>query len=263
MSTDKEKLAGEIDSFCQKLPTHRIWKRYRRSHDLTIKYWMLKGDAQLLGKSLKARFAGGGGNPLRRAENQGKINDFERSLFETQTNVFEAIFALVQVSWEDIKAFTEDISDPCLETERHLFLEIFKEHFDGQLIRAAEGYKFSTKNAIERAKLLRSQMRIYVSQGEEKPLTPKQRHRAGLKTGNDFYWLPFLLGITKSLAKHDSSIKEHYHNVWQQLSNFANVQEEAVLKNKRVSPKCKVKGIKWEDGQFYTGTRGGYEKGFA
>lgn len=260
-NTSKQKLAKKIESFCWKLPTYQLWEQYRKTHDLSLEYWRLKGEAGLLGRNLKARFLGGGGNPARQAEQKGLINNFERRLIEAQVDVFDVIFSLLQTAWEDIKTATSNISDPCLQTERAFFCAILREHFDTRYTKAARGYKFTTRQALARAEILGWRPPPLC---EIQPLTSQQRKQLGLEqVGNDFFYLPFLLTITEDLSKNDDAIAKHYLRVWEELKHFTNVQKNFVIESRKTSdPSKRTLSVKWSNGNFYVGSKGGYKRGF-
>lgn len=263
MKKQNRLIVKQVDDFMSQLPSQELLLRYFTAHYLVAEYLRLKDQSILLGKCLKARFGGGGGNPARKSLDAGTIDRYEYDLIWTLVDVYEALFNLIQTGWEDIQAALSSLSDECLSSETDLFLEILREHYDTRFRNCAEGHKLSVSNVEVAAKLTREA--VWKKQFDtnwlgEVEFSDQERLEAGFsKHSNNFLWIPLVLGICRESAKKDSSVKNQLRKVYNELANFADKQATAIYKSRHESdPTQRVYSIKWENQIPYIGSKGGY-----
>lgn len=263
MAKPNKHLVQRIEEFMSQLPSQELLVRYFTAHYLVAEYLRLKDQSILLGKCLKARFGGGGGNPARKPLDAGTIDQYEYDLIWALVDVYEALFNLVQTGWEDIQAALGSLSDECLSSETDLFLEILREHYDTKFRVCAEGHKLSVSNVEVAAKLTRKAIGgnpIKPNWFGEIEFSDQERFDAGFSQhSNNFSWLPLVLGICRESAKKDSSVKNQLRKVYNELAHFADKQATAIYKSRHESdPTQRVYSIKWENQIPYIGSKGGY-----
>lgn len=259
----KQSITNKIEAFTSQLPREDLLERYKKTHDLVAEHLYLRGQAILLGMCLKARFGGSGGNPAKKALQHEFIDWYEYSLIWSLVDVYQSIFNLIQIAWEEIQGDCAVVCDPCLSSETELFLEILGEHYDSKFKQAAKGYKLTPKNVLNTAKAARETVshRVVKADLPITELSEQERLECGLpQRTTEFLWLPLVLQICEKNSRKDLVIAEQYKKAWKELSRFADTQEKAVLKSKiETDPSQRVYGRKFQDGTHYRGAKGGYK----
>lgn len=253
----------KFTDFGSQLPSEGLLRPYRECHDLVVERLHLNEQATLLGQSLDAKFAVGGGNPAKRAWNNEQIDEYTYWLIETLTDVYHAIFLLIQTAWEDLQA---DFSLLGIYDEVRLFCEVLTEHYDVKFKRCIDGYKLTVTNVEKTDKLFKQKVYPVLSNpikvGEIK-FSEQERADAGLLTETRFFWLPMILKQCREIAKHDSIIKERITTVDRKLVEFVAKKASLASQSRHQSDSTKrMRSVKWENQRHYIGVRGGGYKSF-
>jgi hypothetical protein len=245
MKLSKKYRFGE---FGKTLPSEALLRRYKDCHDLSCEYLYLKGQAVLLGESLDAKFARGGGNPAKRAFKRDEIDRYGYLLIHKLTGVYQAVFNLIQGTWEEL----EDSFAPMgVSNEIELFCEVLREHFDNKFKKCILGHKLTCTDVHTTAKLFREKIFPVLSDpvkvGEVLP------------GKSDYFWLTLILKETRQLSRRDIIVKELLQVVDCEVSEFVQ-WHSSYLKTCQRKPNSEenLYSIKWEKQNLYVGCLGGY-----
>lgn len=263
MSKQSKPIEKRIEKFMSQLPSDDFLLRYFNVHYLVAEHLRLRNQSVLLGKCLKARFGGGGGNPARKSLDAGMIDQYEYDLIWALVNVYQALFELIQMGWEDIKAELSSLSDECLSSETDLFLEILREHYDTRLRLCVEGYNLTVSNVEAASQLIKKAIGgnpLNPNWFGEIEFSDQERSAAGLsQRAKYFVWFPLILSISRECAKKDSSIQRQLGKFYQEFHCFLDKQAIAVQKSRHEPDRSqRVYSIKWENKIPYIGSKGGY-----
>jgi hypothetical protein len=251
LNLSKQQLT-RIEKTTQNLPTEDILSQYQKIHeDLLTHFFVLRHQSILLGECLKARFGGGGGNPAERALKRGEIHEYEYQVIWALVDCYQTIFTLIQMNWESISQLL------CFESEVSLFLEILREHYDGQFKRCFKSHNYTSQHAQQQARILKKMTGALATEAPLVEMTPQERKKAGLpKETNYFSWLPLILQIAQDNCKKNPHMKRYYNKCWEELSRLADIHEYWTNNHRGES---RAKAVRWKDGQFSIGTQGGYK----
>lgn len=271
MTKPNKHLVQRIEEFMSQLPHDEFLKQclyvYTKTHDIVAEHRRLRNQSVLLGKCLKARFGGGGGNPARQLLDAGMIDRWESEYIWALVDVYQALFNLIQIAWEDIKAELSFLSDDCPNSETDLLFKILGEHYDVKFKKCINGYTLTVTNVETAAKLTRSA--VWKKQFDpnwlgEVEFSDKERLDAGLKErSKQFVWFPLILPICRESAKRDSSVKEQLRKLYQELSYFADKWAKAIHKSRHEQdPLQRFHSVRWENQILHIGCRGGGYRSF-
>lgn len=250
----------QLESFMAQLPSDSLLK-YAETQDL-IKEWLkAKSNAIWLGKCLKARFGGGGGNPAKRALNAGRIDNDDYTRILAVVELYAIFFALIQTAWEEIQ---ESIS--CIEnypkSETELFFEIMREKYDKPFMRAVKGCKRSAPNNELLAKIGKDTIRR--ARGHKDwvgDLTPEESAIVAplISKEIDFSWHSLVDAICKEAAKEDIEIKRQLQRYIDAIGRVFDLIVQAYRRERSPNPPGRFKSEKWENGRYRAGKTGGFE----
>lgn len=255
-----KQLVAQVEPFVTQLPSNSLLE-YAKTQDLIEEWLETKDYAIWLGKCLKARFGGGGGNPAKKALNAGQIDQFDYTEMLAIVEVYTIRFALVQTAWEEIQ---ESIS--CIEnspkSETDLFLEILREAFDRLFMEVVQGCKRSASNSELLAKIARNA--IWRHSGDKDwagGLTPEEFTIVAslISKKNDFSWGSLVDAICKEAAKEDIEIKRQLQRYNAAVGRVCDLLLQAHRRERSPNPPGKIKSKKWENGRCRLGKKGGFE----
>lgn len=254
MKSQKDRLVAKIEEKMANLPNQKILARYQNAHaNLIDEFFRLRYQSILLGKSLKARFGGGGGNPCDAPLQQGLIDRYQYELILGLTDVYRSIFDLIQTNWSAIKPTMLILEDGC-NSESELFFAILAEHYDMRLMGCKDGYSLTPTHAKNTAAKLRkktSQLIIDILADE----LPVDRKKCGSISNRKHFWLPLALSIAKENLKSNPSLHSYYRNCWKELSRFANIHERWASQHRS----DRASAVRWKNGELAIGVPGGYK----
>jgi hypothetical protein len=258
-----KKAVTKVQKYTEWLPSNKLFLRYyiQAHRDLVIEFLTLRQQSVILGKCFKARFGGGGGNPAEDALTEGYIDEYERDVIWALVDAFQAIFTLIQMNWNAIKAETSFISESFLSSETTLFFEILREHYDDKFMQCVDGYTFTPAQAKERAKELREQTDLLnlPSLPQTDMSTVDVRKKCGLNYRNKyFYWLNLVLDIGQKQAKKNKSYKKYLDDFHVAVSRVADIYEYWGSQHR--TPEDRAKAVKWKDKKKSVGCKGGYQQ---
>ncbi len=244
MKPSKKYRFGE---FGYTLPSEALLRRHKDCHDLSCEYLYLKGQAVLLGQSLDAKFARGGGNPAKRALKHNQIDKYGYLLIHRLTGVYQAVFNLVQGAWEELEASFAPMG---VKDEIELFCEVLREHFDNKFKKCIVGHKLTCTDVHTTAKLFKE--KIFPLLGDPVKIGTV------LPEKSEYFWLTLILKEARQLSKKDSIVKELLQVVDFQVSTFVDWHSTYVKACQQESdPEGKIYSIKWENQNLYVGCKGG------
>lgn len=255
-----KKTATKIQKYTKSLPTDELLKKYFQVQDLAIQFLVLRKRSTILGECFKARFGGGGGNPADDALARGDVDEYERDVIWALVDVFQSIFTLIQMNWNSIKAENSSISEPFLSSETNLFLQILREHYDGEFMQCVDGYSFTPTQVKERAKNLRQQTDVVnLPKSVQAGMDMSQREKCGLSDRNKyFYWLNRVLDISQERAKKDKTYKKYLLDFHVNVSRVADIHEYWGSQH-RLQPD-RARAVKWKNKKKSVGCKGGYQQ---
>lgn len=253
----------KLTKFTSKLPTDSLLEKYKQVHqDLVIQFFVLRNQSHLLGQGLKARFGGGGGNPIKKALSKGEIDDYEDQVIWAMIDCYQAIFNLIQMNWESIKKHLpkyvgDYLKEQSLKSETTLFLEVLREHYDDHLKRCAEeGYTFTPSHAKHRAEIMRRMIGAIEKEKKMVVIGTKERKETGLPVQHKYFvLLSSLLDVCESEVKRGKQPSVYLENCWRELSRLTEIHEYWSSQHRGES---RARAVKWKNGKFLIGTKGGY-----
>lgn len=137
-------LVKEVETFMSNLPSDYL-KQYgkdyikkntpKKQRELAIrtllKQWQAERDHNnLIGKCLKARFGGGGGNPAQEAWRKKEISDRDYKVLSAAVEHKAAMFSWMQFGWPYIKAELDRLFIDEFHSETQFYFEVLKEAMD-------------------------------------------------------------------------------------------------------------------------------------
>lgn len=254
MKSQKDRLVAKIEERMANLPNQKILARYQNAHaNLIDEFFRLRYQSSLLGKCLKARFGGGGGNPCDEPLQKGFIDKYQYELIWGLTGAYQSIFTLIQMNWSAIEAAMLLFEDG-YNSESELFFAVLAEHYDNRLIACKDGYTFTPTHAKNTAKLLRKKTSQLTIDAVTKEL-PIDRKKCGLTSNQKHFWLPFVLSIATENLKNNPSLQSDYKDCFKKLSHFADIQERWASQHRS----DRASAVRWRNGQLAIGVSGGYK----
>ncbi len=252
----------KVEEFMSQLPSEflltDVLRVYGRVTPLVHKWLEMRGAAQDLGKNLKARFGGGGGNPAYQAWKAGKIDELDYKFLTSIVDYHEALFAVIQLGWGYIE---EDLCclDTYPKTETAFYFEILREQYDGTFQRYLKGCKLTVKMYEDEAKLFCTGVASLATVPDPRwilKLTPEQRQKLKVqKTGDPkTFWLPLALRICYQNAPTDDPLKRKLRELSQKLAYMAQLMAVAAQQERSPNPPRRLRSEKWKNGRLYEGT---------
>lgn len=252
-------LLGQIEPFMTQLPSKSLLK-YAKTQDLIKKWLEAKSHAMWLGKCLKARFGGGGGNPAKKALKLGQIDEIDYANILAVVETLATTFSLIQTAWEEIE---ESISylDNSPKSETELFLEILRERYDLPFLRIAKGCKRSLPRGEALAKIGRDAIWQNCnnpnwdgtfSSEQSAILTPL------ISRKSNFSWGVFVMDICRQEAKNDTEINRQLQKHFHAIGHVCDLLLQAYRRERNPNPPRRFKSEKWEDGRCHPGKKGGF-----
>ncbi len=253
MPSQREQLLAKIEERTARLPNKQILLKYQKVHaDLVDEFFRLRYQAILLGKCLKARFGGGGGNPCDEPLQRGLIDEYQYEVVWGLADTYQSIFTLIQMNWSAIEPIMAILEDTC-KSESELFFTILTEHYDNRMINCKDGYNFTPAQAKNTASSLRVKTsKLIIDALQDEALI--DRKKCGLTSTGKHFWLPLVLSIAEENLKKNSSLIPYYRACWAKLSQFADIHERWASQHKR----DRAYAIRWRDGEKAIGRKGGY-----
>jgi hypothetical protein len=150
-------LVKEVETFMSNLPSVYL-KQYgedyikkntpKKQRELAIrtilKQWQAERDHNnFIGKCLKARFGGGGGNPALEAWQKGEISELDYKTIYAIVDHIAAMFCWIQIGWPYIKAAVERFFIDEYHSETQFFFEVLKELMDETFKSCINGKRIS------------------------------------------------------------------------------------------------------------------------
>lgn len=244
------------------LPSDSLLK-YATTQDLIKRWLKAKSHALWLGKCLKARFGGGGGNPAKKALKAGHIDQFDYTAILAVVELHATTFALIQTAWEEIQESISCIKNsPNSETE--LFFEILREGYDIPFMRIVKGCKRIAKKGELLAKLGRNavwQHSEAIDPDWDGMLTPEESAIVNplLLNRSDFSWYTFVTHICKEAAKKDIEIKRQLRRHFDAIGYVCDLLVQAHRRERSLNPPRRFRSERWENGRCRIGKKGGFE----
>lgn len=259
-STSKQRYetAKQIEVFMSDLPSSFLHK-YAETKPLIAELRRLQNKAHLYGRCLKARFGGGGGNPLLREWKSKKICDFEYRWIDGDISFLQTVFAIIQNGWDYIEPELKQSIIDYPNSETALFFEVLKEEFDGEFLQKINGLKLTAKQIEADAKLVRD-----ICNGCRAELTEqefKQRKEQNKKKGDTLLpgsWISTIHNICVKYANHDPALKRKLEDLDRIYADLADMVAKTCREERSDNPPKLIKSVKWKDGLLYEGVKGGF-----
>jgi hypothetical protein len=257
-SKQRYETAKQIEVFMSDLPSSFLHK-YATTKSLIAELRRLQDKAHLYGRCLKARFGGGGGNPLLRAWKSKEICDFEYKWIDRDISFLQALFILIQNGWDYIEPELKQSIIDYPNSETKLFFEVLKEEFDGEFLQKVNGFKLTAKQIEADAKLVEN-----ICNGHRADLTEeelKQRKEQNKKKGDTLLpntWIVTILNICWKYANHDPVLKGKLEDLDRIYAELAGMVVVTSRKERSDDPPKIIRSVKWKNGLLYEGVKGGF-----
>lgn len=220
--------------------------KYAKTDDLIAEWLSLNNRAKYMGLCLKARFGGGGGNPSLMDWQQGRIDKSDYLIIMSLVEIYDSMFSLFQSGWayiyEEIKNF-----DQYPNNEVCFFLNVVKQEFDYEFIRAVKGYKQNFREVEEKSKTLRD----IIYKGNWWTEEPSSERYIDYET-----WVSIAMNACAKHAKKDEAIKNLLDNFLHQCAKAHDLIAREAARERRSNPPRRIQSVKWENGRRYVGARG-------
>lgn len=218
---NKHTLVKNLNQLVTTLPSSYLKESTKDATQLV--YWhFLQEDAQLLGECLSARFTRRGGNPARRYWKEGKISESSYEYVNSQVDVWDLFYDLLQLAWDDMKRINSLAPQKFpFEQEQDLFFTVLSDHYNGQFSTCLQQYHKYSPADMEKAKTM-----IRAAYWENKTFTPKQQQEFDKLAGNVSAnpWFSYATQFFIALAKDDSVVAkklEEYRKVVTDLTDLS------------------------------------------
>lgn len=254
-------LAIEILALSNQLPSASL-KQFITTIDLACEWRKNQKSANLLGHCLKARFGGGGGNPAKDAMKKGIIDELGYEIFENWTKIYQSLFTVYQLSWNDIwEVFKniDDINNDRPTSEQQLFLTTIRDDRNNSFYSAVTGRDISIKTLEACCKqIVQSNIKYQCSEesiflnvielSKYEKILPKFHLQ---NTWTDLAWF-----ICHDVANTDTNIKKALKIYWNNVTALAQLMKSACEKEGQNKPIGRVGGESWKNGRKnYIGNR--------
>jgi hypothetical protein len=264
MSKRNSAIAKKVEHFMANLPSDYLWQ-YATTQDLINEWLALRHYSTNLGECLKARFAGGGGNPALRALQAGEIEQFDYDLVMAIVNWYESIFNLVQSGWEYIDQELSAVLEDYPSTELKMYLEILKDFADTKFQMAIKGYKISIQEEEKRVKLFCDAFNRGVSIRHENLTVLSASHREKLLLQKSppeakNFWLSMVMAILFSKQKQDNSIKNLCNDYLYKMKILNELYLAGYRAERGKNKPGRFQSRQFKNGELYLGVKGGYRK---
>lgn len=235
---------GYLTKKLEKVPSDALLIQYKDCHDLFLEHLHLRDQATLLGMQLDAKLGrGDGGNPARRAYNQGKLDCYGFSLIEKLTRNYLAIFQVIVAIWEFLPPLG-------LEDTDELFSEVLQEHFECKFQKAVNGYVLTTKQVEQQARVFRQKVHPILGN--------PQKVGEIIPESDQHPWFNLVLNTARKLAETDVIIHQAVADLDREISSFVNWHAD-FASGSRQGGNTKLNSLKWKDKQLFVGVKGGYQ----
>ncbi|MDY6898409.1 MAG: hypothetical protein SWZ49_10070 [Cyanobacteriota bacterium] len=260
-------LCEKISPFTSDLPSQTLG-HYIQTNDLLQEWLKVKYAALLFGESLKARFMRGGGNPAKRALNDGYLDNIGYEVHMAWVSFCASEFTLYQTAWEEIFDSFKHLEDSPKD-EVSLFFDGIKQHYDNKFLCKANGGKSSIKNFESYMKLLRDILKRHQNNrnwtGELSSQDTRTINKVLFNDRDDISniqsqpsWGYLAFRICEETAKQDGAVlralRQYYNDLlWLTSLNVDSCQSQ----RKNISRSRWSES--WKDGQQLLRTSSGYK----
>lgn len=257
-SKQQREVAKQIEPFMSDLPSAFLYK-YAKTQPLIVEWRRAQNKARFYGLCLKARFGGGGGNPLFRAWKNKEICDFEYKFIDADLTWLSALFTTIQSGWDYIEVELQKSFIDYPDNELSMFFEILREEFDNDFQDKVKGFKLPLKSLEADAKSVQE-----ICSGDRPDLTEnewrafkKEKYKSG-ETLSQSGWLTPVLNICWQHTEKDEVLKNKLEELDRIYGQIANMVVVAIRQERSPNPPKILHSTKWEDGILHEGVKGGY-----
>lgn len=260
-------LCDRIVPLTSDLPSQTLG-HYLKTDDLLQEWLKVKYNALLFGESLKARFLKGGGNPAKRALNDGYLDNNGYEVHMAWTSVCASEFTLYQTAWEEIfnsfKHFEDSPKD-----EVTLFFDGIKQHYNNKFLSRVSDGKFSIKDYEAKMKLLRDILKRNLNNrnwvGELSTQDTEMINNVLFDNHLDINkveiqpdWGYHAFRICEETAKQDRVVLRALRQYYNDLLWLTSLNVE-FCQNQRKDKHRSIWSEKWKDGHQFLRTPSGYK----
>lgn len=247
-------VAKQIEEFMAQIPSREL-KRYATTQALLAEWLKLDGQATWLGQCLKSRFGGGDGNPALRAFQAGELPEFGYEFTMSLVDCCESLFNLVQSGWEYIEQELSQVLEDCPKNELELYQRILQEQYDNSFKDCLKQQKTTVSDLEESTKLAKKAI------GDSKisptvTVEPKLQTLLNQYQGN--FWYSLSVGICSDKAKFDRPLNRLLTEHRNKSGVVYILLEQAARHARKSSDYSQLRSVRWEDGELYEGTKGGW-----
>lgn len=220
-----------------------------------------KLNLKILWRSHSKRW-GGGGNPAKEAMKKGAIDELGYEIFESWTKIYQSLFTVYQLSWNDIwEVFKniEDINNDRPTSEQQLFLNTIRDDINNSFYSAVTGRDISIKTLETCCKLIVENNIKYQCSDETiflKTIELAKYEKILPKFYLQNTWTNLAWFICHDIAKTDINIKKSLKMYWNNVTALALLMKTACEREGQNKPVGRVGGESWKNGhKYYIGDR--------
>ena len=265
MSNRNSAIAKVVDKRMAFLPSDYLLQ-YATTKDLMAEWLALRDNAAFFGRCLKARFAGGGGNPALKEKLAGRMSETEYELVMATVNWYESIFVLVQSGWEYIEQEIIGVIDDYPSSEIEMYLAIMEEIYNAKFQERINGYTASSRRSERDISFISEVIR----RGTPLPYDPRDANvdvtSENISTiqkmpeAKDAFWFHLATGICFEKSKSDQSLKRLSRDYFKKMGVLLDLLAKALRQERSKNPPHLFPSTKWSNGERYEGTKGSWKK---
>lgn len=254
-------LAKRVRSVCRKLPDRKL-RQLVSTQDQLREWTRIKKNALLLGKCLKARFGGGGGNPIIDIK---ESDEYAYRYTWAAVDYFDSLFSLIQTSFPYIdKELGKILLEwstllGCDQSEAGLFWRVLGEWFNSEFKRCLRPNYTASIPKLE--KVYKS---IRDARWEPLPETFECDEETLQQIGDPKTLAPTLYTLLAICREcNDEEVKKRLSEFYRSVCSLARVQTDAIYKARHNPEKYgRIASYRWQNNELYVGTKGGYRKAY-
>ncbi|HYW19108.1 MAG TPA: hypothetical protein VE956_07270 [Nodularia sp. (in: cyanobacteria)] len=254
----RKEFAYELEGFMSRLPSD-VLLQDATTQELLNEFFKQRESAVLFGKLLKARFGGGGGNIAWEVKEQGYISQVEYELLQVLVDYLDSTFTLIQSGWHfikhDLDKLAESIGETFPKSETDYFLALLQENWDIRFRECVQGQTFK-RDAFE--KTTKAARAFYWSLDSNSLATLKSqvsRDASGIR----LFYFEFAFHTAVRHCCDDETLKDKLKILINNLAKLSDLVLKACRDERKPNPPKQIISYKWENGERYTRTQGGWK----
>lgn len=243
----QRQFSRKVGQKLSRLPASEYLKRASTAA-LKSEFFRQRQFCTLLGQSLRAKFGGGGGNPVLMAYEQGEITKEFYQLLNEFSTCLQDLFVLFQIGWPYLeKGFS--LLDDAPTCERQLFMRVLEDIFNPMYQRCLKGYKQTVSKQEQFTRLGMESFRTCIGSRDfmESPALRKKLLGIAQAENSQNFWLDASIGILE-MQLDDSSVKQQLLRVMNSLRSYLDSSNRVYQHHRKYGKSPELQSHQWIDG---------------